>query len=120
MESKWRSCEIAAKTLVSFTLVYSQHSNILIYLLFFFVDFVKSSAIPLIISSSCIVILTFLGFCGVLKENRFLLFLHFVLLLATFVVIIIGGAVAAFQNFDVIKGQNPMSSYFTFPLFHFP
>merc|ERR1712241_957914 len=67
------------------------------------VDIYKSSAIILIIASSIIVITSFLGCCGAIKENRYLLYLYCFTLLVMFFVVAVGATIAAVQNVDVIK-----------------
>ena len=59
--------------------------------------------IVLVIASSVVIVISFLGCCGALKENRVLLFLYFVTLLLIFLAVTIGATIAAFQSVDVIK-----------------
>ena len=67
------------------------------------VDIYKTSAIVLVSASSIVTLISFLGCCGALKENRFLLFCYFVTLLILFMAVTIGATIAAFQSVDVIK-----------------
>jgi len=67
------------------------------------VDIYKTSAIVLVSASSIVILISFLGCCGALKENRFLLFCYFVTLLILFMAVTIGATIAAFQSVDVIK-----------------
>ena len=57
----------------------------------------------LVIASSVVIVISFLGCCGAWKENRVLLFLYFVTLLLIFLAVNIGATIAAFQSVDVIK-----------------
>ena len=59
--------------------------------------------IVLVIASSVVIVISFLGCCGAWKENRVLLFLYFVTLLLIFLAVTIGATIAAFQSVDVIK-----------------
>lgn len=67
------------------------------------VNIYTTSAIILVTASAIIVVISFLGCCGAVKENRFLIFLYFGLLLFMFLVTVVGATVAYFQSIDVIK-----------------
>merc|ERR1712156_797739 len=75
------------------------------------VDIYKSSAIILIVASSIIVITAFLGCCGAIKENRYLLYLYYFTLLIMFFMVAVGATIAAVQNVDELK--EPLSRSMT-------
>lgn len=77
------------------------------------VDLYSSASIVLIIFSSLIVLLSFLGCCGAWKENRFLIFLYFALLLIVFLGTVVGATITTYQNLDILKNPllNSMSKY---------
>ncbi len=57
----------------------------------------------LIVVSALVIVVTFLGCCGALKENRCMLGLYFAVLLAMFVAMIVGAVIGYSQPFDEIK-----------------
>ena len=63
-----------------------------------------SAAIILIVVSVFVVILTFFGCCGAIKESKCMLGTYFTLILAMFVVMIVGAVIGYSQSMDEVRG----------------
>jgi len=67
------------------------------------INLYSSAFTVLVIFSSVVVVVSFLGCCGAWKENRFLLFLYYALLLAVFVGTVVGATLASTGSMAALK-----------------
>lgn len=67
------------------------------------VNIYTTAAIVLIVVSALVILVTFLGCCGAIKENRCMLGIYFTLLLTMFIVLIIGAVIGYSQSLDELK-----------------
>ncbi len=63
----------------------------------------RAAAVLLIVVSALVLVLTFLGCCGALKESRCLLGLYFAALLCMFVAMIVGAVVGYSQSLEEVN-----------------
>lgn len=72
----------------------------------------SSAAIILIVVSVCVIIISFFGCCGAIKENKCMLGSYFVIILALFVVMIVGAVLGYGQDLEKVKSPLKQSMHF--------